>query len=63
VSAIFLIKISKRKIRTANPSLSANVKRFDLAVIQNMAKLKSSSASLKDRNFNLLNQHLNYKLT
>jgi hypothetical protein len=30
VSAIFLIKISKGKIRTANPPLSANAQRFDL---------------------------------
>jgi len=30
VSAIFLIKISKRKIRTTNPLLSASEKRFDL---------------------------------
>jgi hypothetical protein len=30
VPAIFLIKISKGKIRTANPPLSANAKRFDL---------------------------------
>jgi hypothetical protein len=29
VSAIFLKKINKGKIRTANPPLSANVKGFD----------------------------------
>jgi hypothetical protein len=30
VSAIFLIKINKGEIRTANPTLSANAKRFNL---------------------------------
>ena len=30
MSAIFLIKISKGKIRTANPPLSAAAKRFDI---------------------------------
>ena len=30
VSAIFLIKINKGEIRTPNPPLSANAKRFDL---------------------------------
>jgi hypothetical protein len=39
VFAIFLIKISKGKIRTANPSFSANVKRFDLAAIHPSIKL------------------------
>ncbi len=34
MSAIFLIKISKGKIGTANPPFSANAKRFDLAVIE-----------------------------
>jgi hypothetical protein len=30
VSAIFFIKINKGEIRTANPTLSANAKRFNL---------------------------------
>ncbi len=30
VSAIFLINISKGKVETANPTLSANVKRLNL---------------------------------
>jgi hypothetical protein len=39
VSAIFLIKINKGEIRTANPTLSANAKRFNLAVIHHSAKV------------------------
>ncbi len=35
MSAIFLIKINKGEIRTANPPLSANAKRLDLAVTSN----------------------------
>ena len=35
----FLIKISEGKIRTANPPLSANAKRFDCIAIEPFAKL------------------------
>jgi hypothetical protein len=39
VSANFLIKIKKGEIRTANPTLSTNAKRFDLSDISKVFKV------------------------
>ena len=44
----FLVKISKVKIRNANPLFSANAKRFDLAVTFNLANMEVAFANAKE---------------